>query len=225
MRGYPIRYMAILLSIAACACGEADLKKAGPQPPVVTDDRDDLLLSWLEDGGPQVGSTVAEVPAHARREVRVQDPGVPPEDRDPGIIFLADLRKPGPLNRYPVKVENRAAYEARQRKIRAEAKPAKMEPAGLAPGQKLIMYSTKGCPVCLEARRWLVDKQIPFIEKDIEVDRAAAQALARKGIAQGVPVKGVPVFDIGGKLVPGFDRETILRAIRPRAPQGPGRVI
>ncbi len=116
-----IRFIALILLITSCSGGEAEPGKSTPKTPIVTTDRTDLLLSWFADGGQQVGSTVTEVPEHARREVRVQDPTVPPEDRDPNWIFLADLRKPGPLGRYPVRAERRDAYDARQQKIRSEA--------------------------------------------------------------------------------------------------------
>jgi glutaredoxin len=71
------------------------------------------------------------------------------------------------------------------------------------------MYANKHCPLCQKARRWLLEQKIPYVEKDIQQDRAAAGELMAKGKAQGIPVTGVPVFDVGGKLIPGFDKATI----------------
>ena len=80
------------------------------------------------------------------------------------------------------------------------------------------MFSTRHCPVCQQARRWLVDQQIPFVERDIERDPAAAAALQQKGRAQGVPTSGVPVFEINGRLLPGFDPPSIRKLLATPAP-------
>jgi glutaredoxin len=82
------------------------------------------------------------------------------------------------------------------------------------------MYATKTCPVCKNARRWLLDQGIPYVEKDLEVDEAAAAELAAKGKAQGVPTSGVPIFEIRGRLLPGFDPGAIRAALSgsPAAP-------
>ncbi len=79
------------------------------------------------------------------------------------------------------------------------------------------MYATTHCPVCHKARRWLLEQKIPYIEKDLEKDPAAAQALQAKGKAQGVPTSGVPVFEINGQLVPGFD-PTIIKKLLAGSP-------
>ncbi|MCP4676562.1 MAG: glutaredoxin family protein [Deltaproteobacteria bacterium] len=193
------------------------------EPPVVSDERGDLILSWFADGGPQMASTVSEVPDGARGEVRVQDPSVPPEKRDPSVIFLADLTKKDTSGRYPVRVEKRADYEQKRAKVAAARRPvapppsigsgpgtAALPPSGNAP---VIMYATRHCPVCVKARRWLLERKIPYIEKDVERDSKAAQELAAKGRAQGVSTSGVPVFDIRGRLLPGFDPGAILKIL------------
>jgi glutaredoxin len=200
----------------------ADAKIATP---LVTDERDDLILSWFADGGPAVGSSVKDVPESARREVRVQDPSIPPENRDPSIMFIADLIAQKKGNRYQVKAVKRAAWEA-ERRAKLEAAQKKAEaarptpalsatpppmPDGKAPG--LIMYATKHCPVCIKARRWLLEKKIPYVELDIEKDQAAAEALRQKGAQQGVPTSGVPIFEIYGRLVPGFDPGIIIKML------------
>ena len=62
----------------------------------------------------------------------------------------------------------------------------------------------------MQARRWLLKQKIPYVEKDVESDQAAAAELQQKGLAQGVPVRGVPVFEIYGHLLPGFDPSRII---------------
>jgi glutaredoxin 3 len=187
---------------------------SAPAPPVVDDARSDLVLSWFADGGPHVASSVAAVPAGARKEVRVQDPTIPPEKRDPRWIFLADLTATGKGGRYPVRALARDAYEARRQPpaVPAPSVPA-ASAAGTPAGAQVIMYATRTCPVCQKARRWLLDQGIPYVERDLDADPKAADELAGKGRAQGVPTSGVPVFEIRGRLLPGFDPATIVKQL------------
>lgn len=47
--------------------------------------------------------------------------------------------------------------------------------------------------------------KIPFADKDIERDPAAARELAEKAAKLGVPTDRVPVLDVRGRLLLGFD--------------------
>jgi len=206
-----------LAFLAAAACGElgAGAPDASPQNlPTVNDARTDLVLSWYGDGGPEVASKVAEVPQEARREVRVQDPSIPPEARDPSLVFVADLTRPKPDGSYPVRAVKRGDYEKRQSRLKpaSSPKPSSIGPAE-AGGAQVVMYATKTCPVCKNARRWLLDQGIPYVERDIDEDQAAAAALAQKGRAQGVSTSGVPIFEVRGRLIPGFDQGAIRSAL------------
>ncbi|MCP4599700.1 MAG: hypothetical protein GY847_04035 [Proteobacteria bacterium] len=207
---------------------ETEKKNTGvlPTTPIVTDGRTDLILSWFADGGSQVASSVSLVPKDSRKEVRVQDPAIPPENRDPRWIFLADLTQPDSSGKYSVRAVFRAEYEKKRQEAYALANPPDPPPtaaAGSAPpvlpspsrvaGAMVVMYSTRHCPVCVKARRWLLDQKIPYVEKDIERDSKAAEELAQKGRAQGVPTTGVPIFDIRGRLLPGFDPGAILKLL------------
>lgn len=217
--------LAALAAATGCAddASDAAAPATTPVPPRVTDDRTDLVLSWFGDGGAHVASSVAEVPPAARPEVRVQDPSVPPEQRDPRWIFLADLRSPTADGSYPVRVELRDSYEARRRPPAPPIAPAPSGPTAIQPSvpgaAPVTMYATRHCPVCKQARRWLLEQKIPFVERDIEREPAAAAELQQKGRAQGVPTSGVPIFEIGGRLIPGFDPPQI-RKLLDGAPSG-----
>ena len=69
----------------------------------------------------------------------------------------------------------------------------------------VIMYSASWCGVCTKARSFMTKEGIAFVEKDVDKDKAAAKELAEKSRRSGTKVGGVPVFDIGGKIVAGFD--------------------
>lgn len=66
------------------------------------------------------------------------------------------------------------------------------------------IYSTPGCPYCKMARQFLAENQVPFEEIDVAASQLAAQEMiSRSGQL------GVPVIDIGGQIVVGFDRNRI----------------
>ena len=218
------------LWIASCVSKDEKPKDTAPKvvAPVVTDARTDLLLSWFEDGEPKVGAQVKDVPEEARKEIRVQDPTLPPENRDPSVIFLADLTKPQKNGHYPVRTVKRDEYEAKRRAAaeaaseaatppqptQPSAVPNAMPPAQAPAGaSSVVMYATRHCPVCVKARRWLLDQKIPYVERDVERDPQAAQDLQKKGAAQGVPTNGVPIFEVRGRLLPGFDPAKIIQLL------------
>lgn len=74
-----------------------------------------------------------------------------------------------------------------------------------APQQhRVIVYSTPTCPWCNAAKRYLRERQIRFYDVDVSRDPAAAREMVRKSGQQGVPV-----LDIDGRIVVGFDRARI----------------
>jgi glutaredoxin len=70
----------------------------------------------------------------------------------------------------------------------------------------VIVYGTSWCGACKAARQFLTARKIPFLDKDVERDGAAARELAEKGARLGVPTDRVPVLDVRGRLLLGFDQ-------------------
>jgi len=68
---------------------------------------------------------------------------------------------------------------------------------------KVIIYSTTWCAFCKTEKQYLEKLGVSFVEKDIEADSAAHDELMGK---IGGNFRGVPVTDIDGDLVLGFDR-------------------
>jgi glutaredoxin-like YruB-family protein len=66
------------------------------------------------------------------------------------------------------------------------------------------IYSTPTCPWCTRAKQYLASKNIPYTDYDVSKDRNAAMEMIRKSGQQGVPV-----LDIDGNIVIGFDKERI----------------
>ncbi|MDO8494971.1 MAG: glutaredoxin family protein [bacterium] len=70
--------------------------------------------------------------------------------------------------------------------------------------EKVIVYSTPTCPYCHMAKEFLNKHKIPFEDVNIAKDQKAVQEMISKS-----GQIGVPVIDIGGKIVVGFDQKKI----------------
>jgi mycoredoxin len=68
---------------------------------------------------------------------------------------------------------------------------------------QIIIYSTTWCAFCKTEEQYLTKKGIAYVKKDIEEDKEAYEELMSKS---GGGFQGVPVTDIAGELVLGFDR-------------------
>ncbi|RME26653.1 MAG: NrdH-redoxin [Deltaproteobacteria bacterium] len=77
---------------------------------------------------------------------------------------------------------------------------------------KVLLYSTPWCPWCKRAASYLRKRGVDFEEIDVSRSPAALKEMLRKtgGAA------GVPVVDISGTVVRGFDRAAIDRALAAR---------
>lgn len=71
---------------------------------------------------------------------------------------------------------------------------------------RIIVFSTPTCTFCNAAKRYFRERGIPFKDVDVSRDSAAARDMVRRS-----GQSGVPVIDIGGKIVIGFDRPKIDR--------------
>jgi glutaredoxin-like YruB-family protein len=71
---------------------------------------------------------------------------------------------------------------------------------------KVIIYSTTWCAFCKTEEQYLDRLGVGYIKKDIEEDKEAYEELMKKS---GGEFQGVPVTDIAGSLVLGFDRRKI----------------
>lgn len=64
--------------------------------------------------------------------------------------------------------------------------PAKAAEAKQYP--QIVLYSVAWCPHCRETKEYLTKNNIPFINRDVEVDGDAMQDLTIKYNSTGVPV-------------------------------------
>jgi glutaredoxin len=204
--------------------GGPALEEAGALSPVVRDDSEGLLLTWIDDKGDfHVETRVADVPMMGRDTVRVVD-----ANRDNGShtdIFVADFRQAGADGSYPVRAMSRADFEAiavarRQRTgpTLASAAPATSREsppsAGDAPAESsakplarvvVIIYGAEWCSACHDAARYLRRKGVAYVEKDIEKEPEAAREMQQKLASNGLRGGSIPVIDVRGKVMVGFD--------------------
>ncbi len=69
---------------------------------------------------------------------------------------------------------------------------------------KVVVFSTPTCSFCNLAKSYFREKGIKFTDIDVSRDQAAARDMVRRSGQMGVPV-----IDIGGKIIVGFNRPQI----------------
>jgi glutaredoxin 3 len=69
---------------------------------------------------------------------------------------------------------------------------------------KVTIYSADWCAFCHAAKDYLEKKGVKFTEKDVERDETAAVEAVQKS-----KQTGIPVLDIDGTIIIGFDRPRI----------------
>ncbi len=74
--------------------------------------------------------------------------------------------------------------------------------------KKVSVYSTPTCPYCIRAKQFLRDNNIVFEDIDVSGNQAAAEEMVSKSGQMGVPV-----LDIDGEIIVGFDKEKIRQAL------------
>jgi glutaredoxin len=166
-----------------------------------------LLLAWFDANGVHVVDRRSDVPEGRREHVRVDSLDLAPGDRlDPDDVFVADLRQPRDDGRYRVVRMSRQAFDA----MVDQAQGVVADPAAAGgAGSEVVLYGASWCSACRAAAQYLRERGVPFVEKDIEKDRAAALELQRKAQAAGVSTGSIPVIDVRGTLVEGFNPATL----------------
>jgi len=74
--------------------------------------------------------------------------------------------------------------------------------------KKVIVYSTNSCPWCIKCKDFLKEKNVEFEDKNVADDEAARSEMAEKSGQMGVPV-----LDIDGTIIVGFDQAAIENAL------------
>lgn len=70
--------------------------------------------------------------------------------------------------------------------------------------KKVKIYSTPTCPYCQALKEWLKEKGYEYEDVDVSQDEKQRDEMIEKSGQMGVPV-----VDIDGEIVVGFDKEKI----------------
>jgi glutaredoxin len=190
------------------------------------------LYTYADDEGRFVTTDDKQkVPASSRRLVRVIDPNQAPNQAanagemriDPSKVYVLDLEELDKKGKLEARVLSREAFEtgalsqlppgesssfpsATPPVPSPEGDPGAppVAPAGGAP--VVTLYGTSWCGACKSAREYLRARRIPFADRDIERDQAAARELREKAERLGVGADLIPVLDVRGRLLIGFDK-------------------
>jgi glutaredoxin-like YruB-family protein len=73
---------------------------------------------------------------------------------------------------------------------------------------KVLVYSTPTCPWCIRVKQFLTENKISFENYDVGSDQAKAEEMIQKSGQMGVPV-----VDIDGTVIVGFDKDRIKQAL------------
>jgi glutaredoxin 3 len=73
---------------------------------------------------------------------------------------------------------------------------------------KILLYRTSVCPWCHKTEEFLKENKIKFKAIDVGNDRKAAQEMIRKSGQMGVPV-----IDIDGQIIIGYDKARLEKAL------------
>ena len=195
-------------SESASSSSKSDIsgpKQAKPKLIEVKVDSKELLFLYKDaQGEEQRVLSINEIPQDHRNKVQVVDLKLSPNERQSRhFVQLFDLRKANVDGTFPGRVFARQLLE----KALANAQALPEQP-------DIIMYSTSWCGVCKKARRFMKSEGLAFVEKDVETDKAAARELQEKCERAKVPMGGVPIIDVGGALMRGFDPQRLMSMLK-----------
>jgi glutaredoxin len=212
----------VLLLLLGCAPEKPPAPEADATPRSAP--RDDggvaQVASWSPADAPAVLTYAAErgafadtsdptkVPEEARGLVRVKL--LEGDSAPPGKVWVTNLRTPDAEGHYALSTVAREMFEelALGQGMSSQVQlPEGLEPPEtVAAAGGVVVYKTAWCGVCKKLEAYLKRKGIEYEAKDIEEDPKAAAELRAKAQGKGINTSSVPVIDVGGELIVGFDR-------------------
>lgn len=69
---------------------------------------------------------------------------------------------------------------------------------------QITIYTTPTCVYCKMAKAFFQEHKIEYTEKDVTTDQQAQEEMIKKSGQMGVPV-----IDIDGQIIVGFDKEKL----------------
>lgn len=221
----PLGLLILLASLGACRkpAPATPPPEEAKLPPVEVTKEGTWLFTYVDSNGQFVtADKVDAIPAESRRLVRVVDPSKGALDRrDTTNVYVIDARELVAKGKVTARPVSRLVFEIG---ALAQLPPGELSmlterPDGGGPGGEappsaagppvVIVYGASWCGVCRQARQYLSGRKIPYAYKDVEKDPAARQELEAKARPHGIPTDRVPIIDVRGRLLLGFDQQRI----------------
>lgn len=230
--------LALVVALPGCKCGSeptggGDDTAAKPTtselPPLeLREDTPNLLLTWIDEKGDfHVVQKIADVPEKSRENVRVV---VTTREEGTGkLVYVANLSKKNPDGSFVVRTSTRAAWDemgAARRQARLEAlapPPASAAPSASASAQApdplgtkgivAIIYGADWCKPCHDAERYLKQRGVEVVMKNVEDSQVAAREMSEKLRRARRSGASIPVIDLNGQILVGFSPHALDRAI------------
>ena len=209
-----------LILVIACKKGAPqNTARAEPATSEVSKDSA-LFFTYIEPNGMFATADKAErVPEIARRLVRIMGQGKGEiHRRNDSSVEVIDARELLAVGKTQPRVMSREAFESGALAqlppgdscplVGPHGSPLVEAPEGAGGPDDppiVILYATRWCKACKAARQYLVSNRIPFTSKDIEKDPFAARELQEKASRFGIPADRVPILDVRGRLLVGYD--------------------
>lgn len=161
------------------------------------------VYTWYDASGvPHLASSPAEIPPPARGHVVVSKLGAGAKDALDDSVTVGDFSGGAPqfsrVDLAHLKAPGDLAIDGK---------------ALLANDHSVTIYGTSWCHFCKAARAFLTARHVPFVDVDIEADAKAAAQMKAKLKAAGIRFGGVPVLDVRGRLIEGFDKKRLVEAL------------
>lgn len=74
--------------------------------------------------------------------------------------------------------------------------------------KSITVYSTPTCPFCIKVKEFLKEKKVKFKDINVAEDRKALDKMVEKSSQMGVPV-----IEIDEKIIVGFDKLALEKAL------------
>jgi glutaredoxin 3 len=74
--------------------------------------------------------------------------------------------------------------------------------------RKVKIYSSRDCPNCVMLKRFLQERDIPYVDIDVSFDEEATYELVMKSGQMAVPVT-----EVEGRVIVGFNVDALTKAL------------
>lgn len=210
--------LSLAVALAATSCKRPDdgTRPVSRELPklVLTESTPNVLLTWIDAKGEfRTAVSVAAVPPEGRDAVRVvltdSDDGAATEQ-----VYVANLREREPSGAFKVTTMTRAEWEAKAEQRRGGTTGLPPRATGGAPAERpppdaskvtATVYGAEWCKPCHAAHAYLVQRRVHVVYKDVEQSPDAQREMTKKLARAGLSGGQIPVIDVGGQVLVGFD--------------------